>query len=118
MAFYSQQLTGPEWNYDIHNQELLAIVTAFDKWRHYLQEAKYEIVIKSDHHNLKYFTTTKRLVGQQIQLAEELSRFNFQIEHIKGKENTIVNVLSQQPDYRVEIESPETNILEETEEGL
>jgi len=50
-----------ELNYNIHDKELLAIVTALKKWRHYLEEAKLQTLIYCDHKNLVHFTTTKEL---------------------------------------------------------
>jgi len=50
-----------ELNYNIYNKELLAIVAALKKWRHYLKEAKYQTLIYCDHKNLIHFTTTKKL---------------------------------------------------------
>src|ERR1700712_4306627 len=41
VAFLSRTLTPPELNYDVHNKELLAIFTAFDQWRHYLEGSCY-----------------------------------------------------------------------------
>ena len=35
--FYSWQFTPPERNYTIWERELLAIKTAFEVWRHYLE---------------------------------------------------------------------------------
>jgi hypothetical protein len=66
VVFYLRKFISAEVNYDIHDRELLAIVQAFRQWRHYLQGAEHEIIVKSDHHNLKYFTTTKELLGRQI----------------------------------------------------
>lgn len=50
--------------------------------------------MKSDHHNLKYFITIKKLSGQQIQQYEELSKYNYWIEHVSGKQNITADVLS------------------------
>jgi hypothetical protein len=61
VAFYSRKLIQAELNYDIHDKELLAIVTAFRVWRPYLEGAKHTIIVKTDHKNLTYFTTTKEL---------------------------------------------------------
>lgn len=113
IAFYSRQFTQAERNYDVHDRELLAVVTAFKQWRHYLEGAKHEITVRSDHHNLKYFTTTKELTGRQIRWAEHLSRFNFKIQHIKGKDNIMADALSRRPDYAIGMEQPKTNILVE-----
>ena len=37
VAFHSQKMIPAERNYETHDQELLAIVTAFKQWRHYLE---------------------------------------------------------------------------------
>jgi hypothetical protein len=118
VAFYSRQFTMAERNYDVHDRELLAIVEAFKHWRHYLQGSKHEIIVKSDHHNLTYFTTTKELAGRQARWAEYLARFNFRIEHIKGKENVTADALSRRPDYSIGIEQPKTNILRKDSDGI
>jgi hypothetical protein len=118
VAFFSRKFTTAERNYDVHDRELLAIVEAFKQWRHYLQGVKEETIVKSDHHNLKYFTTTKELVGRQIRWAEYLSKFKFRIEHIKGKENVIADALSRRPDYAIGLEQPKTNILKEDKDGI
>ena len=61
VAFHSRKLTPAEQNYDIHDKELLAIVDAFKHWRYYLQGARHEIAIVTDHKNLTTFTTMKTL---------------------------------------------------------
>jgi hypothetical protein len=55
-----------EINYDIYDKKLLAIVTAFQKWRVYLKRSKYQIRMLTDHKNLTYFITTKALNRRQI----------------------------------------------------
>ena len=39
VAFYSQKFSSAEINYDVYDKELLAIITAFEQWQHYLNEA-------------------------------------------------------------------------------
>ena len=39
VAFYSQKFSSAEMNYHIYDKELLAIITAFEQWRHYLDGA-------------------------------------------------------------------------------
>jgi hypothetical protein len=50
-----------ELNYDIHDKEMLTIVSSFKEWRKYLEGAEHSILVFSDYKNLKYFTTTKVL---------------------------------------------------------
>ena len=54
VAYLSKSLTEAEQNYKIYNKELLAIMTALAKWRHYLLTGK-EFEIWMDHQNLCYF---------------------------------------------------------------
>jgi hypothetical protein len=72
ITFYSRKLIQAELNYDIHNKELLAIVVAFKVWRVYLEGAKHTIIMKIDHKNLTFFTTTKELTRRQARWAETL----------------------------------------------
>jgi hypothetical protein len=51
--FYSHKLIAAEYNYDTHDQELLAIVKSSEHWCHYLEGAHFEIL--TDHQNLKWF---------------------------------------------------------------
>jgi hypothetical protein len=61
VAFYSRKMITIELNYDIHNKEMLAIVSSFKEWRRYLEGAEDSILVFSDYKNLEYFTTTKVL---------------------------------------------------------
>ena len=61
VAYRSRKFSGPELNYDVHDKKLLAIVDAFEEWQAYLEGSRHPIVIYSDHKNLSYFTTTKKL---------------------------------------------------------
>ena len=70
VAYRPKKFFGPELNYDVHDKELLAIVDAFEEWQAYLEGSKHPIMIYSDHKNLSYFTTTKKLNQQQVRWAE------------------------------------------------
>jgi RNase H-like domain found in reverse transcriptase len=45
VTFYSKKMSPAEMNYDIYNKELLAVVTAFQKWKVYLKRAKHQVKI-------------------------------------------------------------------------
>jgi len=99
VLFYSRKLTPAEMNYSTADKELLAIVQTMKKFQHYLRGTKYPVIVKSDHRNLRTFMTTKELNARQARWAEELSSYDFVIEHIKGKENVVADALSRRPDY-------------------
>ena len=87
VAFFSKKLNGPELNYQINDKELMAIIEAFKKWKHYLSGTNHQVKVYTDHKNLTYFTTTKELNKRQTRWSEFLSEFNFRIIYRKGKEN-------------------------------
>jgi hypothetical protein len=76
-----------EQNYDIYDKELLAIVHAFEAWRHYLEGSTHAIDVFSDHSNLTYFTTAQRLTRRQARWSIFLTRFDFRILHKPGRNN-------------------------------
>ena len=104
-------------NYDIHNKELLAIVIAFKTWRVYLEGAKHTVIVKSDHKNPTFFTTTKELTQRQARWAEVLSQYDFKIIHCKGNENGRADALSRQPDYEKSSKKTNPAILKGNEDG-
>jgi len=65
VIYYSRKITLLKLNYDIYNKELLAIVAALKKWRHYLKKAKHQTLIYCDYKNLVYFTIIKELTQRQ-----------------------------------------------------
>ena len=81
VAYCSRKFSGPELNYDVHNKELLAIVDVFEEWQAYLEGSRHLIVVYSDHKNLSYFTTTKKLNRRQVRWAELLASYNFLIHY-------------------------------------
>ena len=77
VAYRFRKFFGPELNYDVDDKKLLAIVDAFEKWRAYLEGSRHPIMVYSNHKNLSYFTTTKKLNRRQVRWAELLASYNF-----------------------------------------
>lgn len=98
VAYFSRKLTPTERRYEVHDQELLAIVSAFKHWRHYLESAQHAITVRTDHANLRYFFTAKRLNARQARWAELLSAYDFVISYRPGRLNT-ADVPSRRRDY-------------------
>jgi hypothetical protein len=65
IAYFSKSLQPAEWNYKIHNKELLAIIHALKHFWHYIEGSPHVTKILSDHANLKYFTTKQTLTRWQ-----------------------------------------------------
>ena len=66
VAFFSRKMISAETWYEIHKDELLAIVEAFKTWRHYLEGCKHEVLIFTDHINLRCFMDTKSQSSRQV----------------------------------------------------
>jgi hypothetical protein len=118
VLFYSRKFNDAELRYSNPDKELLAIVAVFRKYPHYLKGTRFPVIVKSDHKNLRTFTTSKALVGRQVGWMEELSDANFVIEHIRGKENVVADALSRRPDYQDDSKRHESAILKESEGNL
>lgn len=57
-AFFFKKLFLEEQNYDIGNRELLAIKLALEEWRHWLEGAKHNFKVITDHRNPEYLRDT------------------------------------------------------------
>jgi hypothetical protein len=99
VAYHSRKFKPAEINYDVHDKEMLAIVTAFKEWEHMLKSVADEITVYTDHKNLEYFATSKVLTRRQARWAEHLAEFNFKVIYRPGEKNTKADVLSRRWDY-------------------
>ncbi len=98
IAFYSRQLTSAESNYDTHDRELLAIIDALKVFRHYLQ-GPHPFQIITDHHNLLYFTKSKKLNRRQANWSSKMADFHFEILYKPGSTNK-ADALSRREDLK------------------
>ncbi len=74
-AFFSRKLTAAERNYDVGNRELLAMKLALEEWRHWLEGATHPFLVLTDHKNLEYLRSAKRLNPRQARWALFFTRF-------------------------------------------
>ena len=93
VCYESQKLNEHKVNYVTHDLELAAIVHALKMWRHYLLGRKFVLMI--DHCGLRYLFDQPRLNTRQARWMALLSEFDFEIKHIKGKENRVADALSR-----------------------
>jgi len=92
VAFISKLLNKAERNYEIHDQEMLAIIRCLEEWRHLLEKTQNKFKIWSDHKNLKYFMfTLKHVLGSSIGKANSLNRHpNWQVGVKKDNEDRVL----------------------------
>ncbi len=78
------------------NRELLVIRMALGEWRHWLEGASQPFVVCTDHRNLAYIPSAKRLNTRQARWALFFGRFDFTISYRLGSKNTKPDALSHQ----------------------
>ena len=104
VAFFSRKMIPAETRYETHDGELLAIVEAFKTWRHYLEGSRHEVLVLTDHNNLRQFMDTKSLSFRQVRWAQELFHYHFRIDYRQGKANRAADALSRYPQRNTEEE--------------
>jgi hypothetical protein len=93
IGYESRKLKEHESNYASHNLELAAIFHALRMWKHYLMGNKFEF--RTNHIGMKYIFEQPALNVMQTRWLEFLSEYDFDIKHIKGKENKVYDALSR-----------------------
>jgi len=89
-AYFSRKNSPAECNYEIHDKELLAIIACLKEWESEISGVK-KFRIITDHKNLRYFTSIRRLTERQMRWSDVLARYDFLLEYRPGK-------LAQRPD--------------------
>nr|KYP43863.1 Retrovirus-related Pol polyprotein from transposon 297 family [Cajanus cajan] len=83
LAFINRTLNQQQQVLSIYEKELIVVVFAVQKWRHYLLNIHF--VIKTDHRSLKYILDQRLTTAFQQKWLVKLMEFNFSIEYKEGK---------------------------------
>jgi hypothetical protein len=93
ICYESIKLKENKRNYANHDLELAAIVHSLKKWRHYLMGRRFEL--RTYQNGMKYLFDQQTLNDRHSRWLEFLCEYDFDIKHIKGKENKVVDALSR-----------------------
>jgi len=110
-AYLSKGLNNVKQNYDVHDKEMLGIMRTLELWCHYLEEAKVQFEICTDHRNLQYFMEAKKLNRRQACWALYLSRFDFNLVHKPGPTMGKADALLRRADHKEGIEHDNENVV-------
>ena len=93
LAFTSKKLS--KWNLGkpIYEKEMLAILHAIDLWHPYLLGQCFQI--KIDHRSLKYFMEQCISSPDKQKWVTKIFGYDYEIIYKKGKDNVVVDALSQ-----------------------
>ncbi|XP_057190663.1 uncharacterized protein LOC130554808 [Triplophysa rosa] len=93
ISFASCVLTPAHQRYCVTRKELLAVVRFTRQFRHYLLGSNF--ILRTDHSSLTWLYRFKRPEGQLARWLEELSQYNFVIEHRPGSHHGNADALSR-----------------------
>jgi hypothetical protein len=82
-------------NYNVRDQEGLALVDTFKKFSHYIRGSKFTCICNTDHESLKYLNNGKPLEGRLGRWQEYLNGYDYSIVPIKGPTNLIADGISR-----------------------
>jgi hypothetical protein len=91
IAFLSKSLDARQQRWDTPEKEAFAIFLALKKWDHILRNVHF--VLRTDHKNLTYINFAGSAKVYRWKLS--IQGFDFDIEHIAGKDNIVADVMSR-----------------------
>jgi len=93
IAYISRSFNQQQQALLTYEKELLGVVFAVQKWRHYLLPKKF--TIRTDHQSLKYILDQRLSTAFQQRWLIKLIELDFNIEYKQGRENVAADVLSR-----------------------
>ena len=110
-AYLSQTFSPAKQNYDIYDQELLAVIHALEHWCHYLQGTAHPITLLTDHKNLTYFRQPQKLSHRQARWMMFLQDFDLHFVHLPGSAMGPADALSRLPDPDTSSDNVDVTVL-------
>lgn len=99
IAFWSKGLSEKNQALSTYEKELMAVVLAVLKWRHYLLGRHF--LIRTNHQSLKYLLEQRVATPFQQKWITKLIGYDYDIVYRCGKENKVANALSRREDFLV-----------------
>jgi hypothetical protein len=95
IAYASNLLNRAESNYSTTRKELLAVVKFMNEFRYFLLGRFFKV--RTDHSALQWLRSSMSLTGQLMRWSEQISDFDFVVEHRPGRKHQNADSLSRYP---------------------
>lgn len=93
IAYMSAKLNATQRNYHVTERECLAVLTAIEKFRQYIEGTKFTVI--TDHASLVWLRNFKDPTGKIARWALRLQAYDFDIKHRKGIHMAMPDALSR-----------------------
>lgn len=93
IAFMSAKLNAAQQKYYATERECLAVLTAIEKFRQYIEGAKFTVV--TDHASLVWLQNFRDPTGRIARWALRMQAHDFEIKHRKGRHMVVPDALSR-----------------------
>ena len=95
VSYFSKKFNKHQKNYSTIDKECLSLILALQHFEVYLTSSPSHIVVFSVHNPLIFIHKTKNKNQRLLRWSLLLQEYNFDIRHIKGKDNIISDALSR-----------------------
>ncbi|XP_071905809.1 uncharacterized protein [Coffea arabica] len=93
IAYLNKALSPKNLGLSIYEKDLLAVVIAVTKWKHYL--LGYHFIIRTDHQSLRFLLEQKLNTPLQHKCLTKLLGLDYEFQYKKGAENKAADALSR-----------------------
>ncbi|KAJ3701854.1 hypothetical protein LUZ61_005559 [Rhynchospora tenuis] len=108
LAFFSKGLCPKNQALSTYEKELLALVSAVTKWKHYLLGGTF--IIRTDHISLKHLLEQRVNTAMQYKSLSKLLGLHYTIEYKKGAHNVVADALSRREGHTDSTEQVEAEL--------
>ena len=110
-AYFSKTFSAAERNYDIYDQELLAVILALAEWKQYLQGTSHPVSVLTDHKNLSYLKDPRELSLCQAHCSLFFQDFDIVWKVTPGTQMGPADALSWKDHLDTMVDNADTPIL-------
>lgn len=112
IAFASRTFSKAERDYGVTERECLGVLEAVRHFRPYVEGTRFTLI--TDHSSLKWLINMKNASGRLARWCVELSQYDFDLVHRKGKFMVVSDALSRAPYNEMEEVEPISVLAFET----